>query len=144
MTKLTSSLLWFPLWSHVHVSSWCHINSVEVPLKMSVFSCGSLLTTHASGKSWTWGGTLFLASALASCPGGLVNIPDVHRVHIVLTYFHQPPIATDRKSVSVKWPLTVGLPSTRAGRRTDIIKPGFWRPSNPQTRGFKKLRVCIP
>jgi len=46
-------------------------------------------------------------------------------------------------SVSDKWPLTVGLPSTRAGRRTDIIKPGYpgtrvWRPSNPQTRGFKK------
>jgi len=41
--------------------------------------------------------------------------------------------------VSDKWPLTVGLPSTRTG----IIKPGYpgtrvWRPSNPQTRGFKK------
>jgi len=35
--------------------------------------------------------SLFLASAL--CPAGLVNIPDVHRVHIVLTYFHQPPAA---------------------------------------------------
>ena len=42
-----------------------------------------------------------------------------------------------------KWPLTVGSPSTRAGRRTDIIKPGYpetrvWRPSNPETQGFKK------
>ena len=52
--------------------------------------------------------SLFLASV--SCPAGLVNIPDIHRVHIVLTYFHQPPAAvwrslqepTDRKSVSDK------------------------------------------
>jgi len=43
----------------------------------------------------------------------------------------------DHKSVSDKWPLTLGLPSTRAGRRTDIIKPGYpgleaVKPANPE------------
>ena len=48
----------------------------------------------------------------------------------------------------IDW-LIVGLPLTRAGRRTDIVKPGYprtgvWRPSNTQIRGFiKSPRVCI-